>query len=135
MSNVLGIERSKAVTCIQTSITEEPVPRSVNIIASALCDRVYNSTHGLTIFGRVIIGDDLKLLDGLLRNRAGDSGSPGILVVKGIRGVVPIRQKCVVPANTAETQQPERAIRHHSRRQENKGVYTPPVNRQFQNLS
>src|ERR1051326_7948328 len=99
MSNVLRIERSKAVTCIQSSITEEPVSRSVNIIASALRDRVYNSTHGLTIFGRVIVGDDLKLLNRLLRNRAGDSGPSGVLVVKGIRGVVPVRQKSVVSAN------------------------------------
>src|SRR5438128_455945 len=117
MSDVLRIERSKPVTCVQTSITEEPVSGPMNVIASALRDRVYDSTHGLTILGRVIVRDDLKLLNSLLRNRASDSGSSGVLVIKGVRGVVSVRQKSVVTANAPETEQTERSIRNHGRRQ------------------
>ena len=37
-------------------------------------------------------------------------------------------------ANAAKTKQTERPVRHYSRCQQNERIYTPPVDRQFQNL-
>ena len=134
MSNVLRIERGITVTRVQTSITKEPIGGSVNIVAAALGDRVHHAAHGLAIFSGIIVGDHLELLNGLLRNRAGDPRSSGVLVVEGVGRVIAVCQKSIVAANAAKTKQTERPVRHYSRCQQNEGIDTPPVDRQFQNL-
>src|SRR5947208_14593358 len=134
MSNVLRIERGITVTLVQTSITKEPIGGSVNIVAAALGDRVHHAAHGLAIFSGIIVGDHLELLNGLLRNRAGDPRSSGVLVIEGVGRVIAVRQKGIVAANAAKTKQTERPVRNYSRCQQNERIDTPPVDRQLQYL-
>ena len=134
MSNVLRIETGITVTRVQTSIAKEPVGGSVNVVASALGDRVHHAAHGLAIFSSIIIGDDLEFLHGLLRNRAGDPRPSGVLVVKRVGRVIPVGQKGIVAANAAKTQQTERTVGDDSRCQQNERIDPPAIDRQFDNL-
>src|SRR5262249_29756266 len=119
------VRRHKArvtVPSIQAFVTKEPIARAVNIIGSALRDRIYNATHGLSKFGGVVIRDHLKLLHRFLRDRAANSRTSGILVVVSVGRVISISQESVMPGNTAEAEQTESAVWNNSRRHENERV-------------
>src|SRR5947208_15288074 len=122
MSFVLTSEGGLSVTLDPTSTTREPIGGSANVVASALGDRVHHAAHGLAIFSGIIVGDHLELLNGLLRNRAGDPRSSGVLVVEGVGRVIAVRQKGIVAANAAKTKQTERPGRNYSRCQQTEGI-------------
>src|SRR6185295_10380779 len=129
ISNVLRCESRIAVAGVQAAIAEEPVTGSVNIVASALGNRVHHAAHGLTVFRGEVVGNHLELLHGLLRDRAADARSAGVLVEVGVGRVISVCQEGIVAGNAAETEQAERSIRSDRRRQQNETVDTPPVDR------
>src|SRR5262245_30538844 len=117
-----GVRRHKArvtVPSIQAFVTKEPIARAVNIIGSALRDRIHHAAHGLSKFGGEVIRDHLKLLHSFLRDRAGNSRTSGILVEVGVGRVISISQESVVPGNATETEQTEGTVWNNSRRHEN----------------
>src|SRR5258707_12604878 len=107
----------------------------MNIVGAALGNGVDNAAHGVAILSREVVGDNLKLLHGLLGDGAGDAGTPRVLVVELVGGVIAISEEAVVSGDAAEAEQTKGSVRHDGGAQQHEGVHAAGVDGQLQDLS
>jgi hypothetical protein len=63
---LLGLE---GVEGLQHVVAEEAEQRAVQLVGSRLADDVDEGSRGMAVFGGEPVGDDLELLDGVLRDQ------------------------------------------------------------------
>ena len=91
-----------AVGGFQRAVAEEPVAGAVNVILSALGNRVDDAAHGAAELGREAVGQHLEFLHRVLRELRADTGAAGVLVVVLIGGVDAVDQEAVPAGHAAE---------------------------------
>src|SRR5579885_2884179 len=124
---------------IESFIAEKFERRSVEVIRAGLGDHVDDAAAGAPDLGRIVIGIDLELLDGVfaeaVRIAAGAGASSG-LSKEDVIGVGAIHQKAVGRAALAAEGEVAgaRGIAHDARRQYREIKKVPPVDRQAGDL-
>src|SRR5206468_3027602 len=87
------IDGGEGVLGVEFLIAEEPVSGAMELITSAARDCVHHAAGSVSELRRVVVGHNLKLLHGVLRNLRRDARSAGVLVVILIGRIVSIRQE------------------------------------------
>ena len=130
----VGVERRITVAGTQGLIAEEPVRRPAQVVGPASGDGIDDAADGPSELGGVSRRLDLKLLNRILADVGTDTRAAAVLVVELERGVVAVRQERVASRLSTERQPSERAVGHHSGRQQDETIHAPPVDRQVQDL-
>jgi len=105
----------------------------MKLVGAALRHSVDDAAHRLAVFRRVVRGNHLELLHGVLRNLRRDAGAAGVLVVERLGRVGSVHQEGVLSGHAAEGQQTEVAVVADARRQQHEGIDAAAVDRQILN--
>ena len=127
-------EGREGVAGIESSAAEKVETVAMQLVGAALGDGVDHAAHGTPILGGIILGDNLELLYGILRDLRLNACAPGVFVVKLFGVVVAIEQERVVAGHAAEAQQAEGCVVAHAGSQQYERIHAPPVDRQILEL-
>src|ERR1700743_477983 len=96
------IEGRERVPGVETGAAEEVEAISVHRIPTAFGYRVDDTAHGAAVLGRIVVRDNLKLLNDFLRELRLDARAAGVLVIELLCVVIPVEQKGVIAGHAAE---------------------------------